>query len=427
MVIQFSVGNYKSFREIQTINFRATGLRSEDKCVDEDNIIEDQGARALRMLGVYGPNASGKSNLIKALGAFKQMVSFSQESENAAKTAFSPFRLSTRPPDHYGYFQIVLILHGRRFRYGYTLDGNANILSEWLFGPADKNETYYFTRKGNEIALNEDRFKEGVLLPYMNNLRTNALFLTFCSSYDGEISGLIKDFIAERIIIENDSRKNYLYLLGGPRELTDQLVKTGHKDIVLKWMAEAGLVFNDVSLQDIKVSEVVYGYSVFLSKNIYDDKGGVAKHVMVSMDSEESEGTKKFYSYIGGLYEVFEKGGLYVSDEMDSNFHPSLLMKIIRLFQDKKVNKAAAQLLFTSHDTNLMDPKVMRRDQFYFTEKSLTDETLIYALSDLKGIRNNVDFARQYLAGYYGAIPQLGGYLQDPEHTQASTDPNYCD
>lgn len=86
------------------------------------------------------------------------------------------------------------------------------------------------------------------------------------------------------------------------------------------------------------------------------------------------------------------------------------------MFQDPKVNKANAQLLFTSHDTNLMNPDCMRRDQFYFAEKTVLEDTKLYSLSDLKGVRNNADFARQYLSGFYGAIPILGTYLEDTEN-----------
>jgi hypothetical protein len=128
-------------------------------------------------------------------------------------------------------------------------------------------------------------------------------------------------------------------------------------------------------------------------------------------------GTIKYFNYIGQLYQVYKHGGIYISDEIDSNFHPALLKKIVGMFNNPAVNKANAQLLFTSHDTNLMHPEIMRRDQFYFTEKSNNDETILYALSDLKGIRNNADFARQYLAGFYGAMPVLRDFSMEENTT----------
>lgn len=99
-----------------------------------------------------------------------------------------------------------------------------------------------------------------------------------------------------------------------------------------------------------------------------------------------------------------------ILDEIDSNFHPSLLIKLVSLFNDPEINRSKSQLLFTSHDTNLMSPAIMRRDQFYFTEKKEDNSTRLYSLADLKGIRNDADFAKQYLAGYYGAVPVLENY-----------------
>ncbi len=105
---------------------------------------------------------------------------------------------------------------------------------------------------------------------------------------------------------------------------------------------------------------------------------------------------------------------LNILEELDSYFHPSLVIQLIKLFNNPEFNKANCQLLFTSHDTNLLSPALMRRDQFYFTEKEEDDSTRLYSLADLRGIRSDADFARQYLAGYYGAVPQLTNYFTEP-------------
>jgi AAA15 family ATPase/GTPase len=196
--------------------------------------------------------------------------------------------------------------------------------------------------------------------------------------------------------------------------LTNQLIANGNKKIVLDWMKEIGILYSDVQLKESRFSEKVVAKDILFVKNKYNQKGEVAGNVIMNL-TRESDGTKKFYSFIGELHEKFTKGGTYICDEIDSNFHPTLLQHLIRMFNNPLINKANAQLLFTSHDTNLMDPAIMRRDQFYFTEKSAQDETILYALSDLKGIRNNADFARQYLAGIYGALPILGNYLEESD------------
>jgi len=338
----------------------------------------------------------------------------SLEFEGFLKHEHNPFRLSANHMDQSGYFQIILLLGNNRYRYGFTLDEKANIQTEWLYGPADKNETYYFIRKKAQITINEDRFKEGTQLPYEKRLRADTLFLTFCSSYDGAISSLIKDFLASQIIIQSSMiRRARMRIQGDNRSLTDELVKQGHKGVILKWMADAGLLFSDVKLKEVMFNNTRYGNYVMLSKNVYGEKGEITGKVSMNLDYDESDGTRKFYSYIGGLYKVFKDGGVYLSDEIDSNFHPALLMKIIQLFQNPMINKAGAQLLFTSHDINLMNPNSMRRDQFYFTQKTPTEETRLFSLADVKGIRNNADFARQYLSGLYGALPKLGSFIEN--------------
>jgi AAA15 family ATPase/GTPase len=412
MIIQFTVGNYRSFHERQTINFRPTGLVSENKEVDKCNILSTKDGALLKILGVYGSNASGKSNLIKALAFFKEFIANSLTFENFLSNEYNPFKLSQSLSDNSGYFQIILLIKGKKYRYGFSIDDKAHIQSEWLFGPADKNETFYFTRKGSKIEVNDERFKEGTQLPY-SRLRADALFLTFCSSYDGNISGRIKDYLTQQVIIENTSARSLFYSSTFSRSRTNRLLKTGNKDIVLRWLAEAGLNFNDIELRELASSNTRLRNYILLTKNIYNESGEIVDKVTMDLDADESEGTKKFYNYIGDLSELFTHGGIYISDEIDNNFHPSLLLKLIKLFQNKSVNSAGAQLLFTSHDVNLMHPEIMRRDQFYFTEKTVTDSTKLFSLADLKGIRNNADFARQYLAGYYGALPKLGTFLEE--------------
>jgi AAA15 family ATPase/GTPase len=416
MIIEFSLANYRSFHSVQTISFKATGLVSEDKDVDEANVMGEGKNRVLKMIGLYGANASGKSNLIKGLSFFQAMVQSSLESDRLAAFGVNPFKLSEQKEEDLGYFQIILLIGNNKYRYGFTLDDNANIQSEWLFGPAGKNETYYFKRDKGGVTSNADWFKEGASLPY-DKLRTDALFLTFSASYDGETSRMIKEFITRKIRMDNSDLFRFNDIIRGTvrgsRTVTDSLIAEGKKDVVLQWMKEAGLIYNDVTLRKIEITKNLIRSKVIFSKNTYDTDGGVKGKTEMDLDLDESEGTKKFYAYIGDLYDIFNEGGVFVSDEVDSSFHPSLLRKLITLFQNSDVNNANAQLLFTSHDTNLMKPDYMRRDQFYFAEKTITEETRLYSLSDLKGIRNNADFAAQYLAGFYGALPQLGNYLEE--------------
>lgn len=415
MLIEFSIANYCSFDEVQTLSFRATGLDSLNESVENRNVIQLDKYRYLKIIGTYGANASGKTNFIKALSFFKDMVINSVVAEGFSSANINPFRQSESGKEQPSYFQVVLLLENKKFRYGFTLDIDGSIASEWLFGPAKNNETYYFKRTKQEIISNADWFDEGSSLPE-DNLRPDALFLSFCSSYNGPISQVIRRYFFSKVTIDATIRRKGLRrggaFIGGAYGLTNRLVEAGNEKLILTWLKEVGLIYNSIRIPS---EENQITTPVFLTKNIYDQTGSIIGETEMELNVDESEGTKKFYTYIGKLFRKFQEGGIYICDEIDSNFHPSFLQKIIKLFQNENINKANAQLLFTSHDTNLMDPEIMRRDQFYFAEKTLCDATKLYSLADLKGIRNNADFARQYLAGMYGALPVLGDYLEESE------------
>jgi len=410
MIIQFTAGNYSSFDRPQTLNFRATGLDSPNENVETGNVANLGGERFLKIIGVYGANASGKSNLLRAMSLFRAMVVQSMISEDLALRNVNPFRQSQGGPDQPSFFQIVLLLENKRYRYGFTLQKDGNIGSEWLFGPAVRNETYYFKRIGDQFEINEEWFSEGYSLP-MENLRNDALYLTFCSTYNGPIARSIRTFFGTKVTSEVPIRRGVRggISIGGVYGLTNKLVEEGHEELILSWLREAGLNYKNIILT--KIDDM--SKRTFLVKNVYDEAGNNIGETQMDLTADESEGTKKFYMLIGKLHRKFSEGGLFIVDEIDSNFHPSLLRKIINLFQNPEINQANAQLLFTSHDTTLMDPELMRRDQFYFTEKNIFDSTRLYSLADLKGIRNNADFARQYLAGLYGALPILSNYLEE--------------
>ena len=143
-----------------------------------------------------------------------------------------------------------------------------------------------------------------------------------------------------------------------------------------------------------------------------------SKLLSMNLEYRESTGNKKIFDLAGTLILAFYAKNnpfLIVIDEIDSNFHPSLLIKLIGMFNNPKINRNNSQLLFTSHYTNLMSPSIMRRDQFYFAEKQTDESTRLYSLADLRGIRNDADFAKQYLAGCYGALPILNDYMETEE------------
>jgi uncharacterized protein len=416
MIVQFSVGNFRSIKEIQTLNFEATKLDSNVArfpAVDENNVLEESGMRLLKTIGLYGANASGKSNVLEAFKQFAIAVRNPPTPESSLEDLAQPFLFHTENENEESFFQIILIIEGKKYRYGFTVKRNPNpenanesgviVSSEWLFGQKDSNMRKLFTRKG--MTIEGDGFEELKNVPDLKF--PHNIFLTHVSSFENGICLKIWDFI--RFGIYPDSEKDIIHAMRLTLGLAD-LEET--KKLLLEFLTKFGLYYEDIILEKTADEDSPLRpkrTKVFLVKN----------GKRLNLRFHESQGTQKLFHY-AGLLSLALNGGpkLVIMDEIDSNFHPALVKRLVQVFNDKNINKNHCQLLFSSHDTNLMDPGLMRRDQFYFTEKDVNDATRLYSLSDLKGIRNDADFATQYLAGMYGGIPLL------PSFTHPITQPN---
>jgi len=429
MIVEFSVKNYRSIKDLQTLSFRATDIVSDPEKypdVDKNNIVEVGGTRLLKTVGIYGANASGKSNVLKAFLDFCRIVSSPPSPDDSILKDISQpfFEVSSTNPE--SFFQIVLLATGKKYRYGFTLErrgtvkpeasiSNYNqetgeqstiykyktidyvITSEWLYEIRNTNQEKYFLRRDLGVDKKELPKNENIPpIPY-----SHTLFLKHAASFNGGICSHIWSAL-KSIRSLNDKRFTQTASLYMSSE-------TGEKKRLLDFLSTFNLNYSNIHIDKEE------GDRNFLvpKDKIYLEKNSIA----VNLERHESEGTKKLFDFAGFLISVFGNTILnfvLTFDEIESNFHPSLVIKLIQMFNDPKINKSNAQLLFTSHDTNLLAPAIMRRDQFYFTEKDQQDATRLYALSDLKGIPDDADFARQYLAGFYGAVPMLHNFNTDP-------------
>jgi AAA15 family ATPase/GTPase len=413
MVVEFSVKNFRSFKELQTISFMATGLKSSEEYaeVDENNIVQDAGINLLKTIGIYGANNSGKSNMIKAIEYFIQAIRNEASSESNLALLCDPYLYQDNPVDTESFFQIVLIVDRKKFRYGFTVKKNSDIrekgsreviINEWLFGTKEKNSGEYFTRTGLEIQ--KDKLPNDAAIPAVPYAHT--LFLTHAAAFDaGGVCALIRSFFKQWTI------SNFSGNFEPFRFHSLRLIEIAQrKEDFLRMLSIFDLYYDDAYIER-DLNESPYSMAtpekIFFIKTFRD--GNKETSVRLNLALNESAGTLKLFDIAGFLLQAFNftESGFVILDEIDSNFHPSLLLKMISLFNDRYINQSKVQLLFTSHDTNLLSPAIMRRDQFYFAEKRNEDATRIYSLSDLKGIRNDADFARHYLAGFYGAIPLL--------------------
>ncbi len=419
MIVEFSVKNFRSISDLQTVSFVATNLKSsiENESVDLNNIVSDNGMKLLKTIGVYGANASGKSNIIKALEFFCDAISDLPSPESRLSKLSQPFLYQNNSEDTESFFQIVLIVEEKKYRYGFTVKKNPEainnpnvsreiITSEWLFGPKNTNQGKYFSRKNLEV--------DKASLPGNENIAPleyeHTLFLTHAASYNKDICAKVRQAISGYITSKFSARGDF-YRFHSIRQIDNSELKPRF----LEFLRSFGLNYNDIYFKkddDTSSSNRYPLEKLFLTKSACYDE---SVNVILNMQENESDGTKKLFDIAGLLLHAFniKVSGLIILDEVDSNFHPSLLIRLISLFNDPEVNKSNVQLLFTSHDTNLMNPSLMRRDQFYFAEKEQNEGTRFYSLADLKGIRNDADFAKQYLAGFYGGVPMLSEFLND--------------
>lgn len=424
MIVEFSVKNYRSIKELQTISFSATNLKSsqENLMVDDENILFINDLRLLRTIGIYGSNASGKSNILKALNSFLTIIDSEPSPDSKLDLVYEPFLFVEDPFCTECFFQIVFLLGSKKFRYGFTVKRNEKeirnpeekiskyiISSEWLFGTKEKNMVEYFTRTG--LIVNKDKLPNNEKIPPL--AYEHALFLTHSAAFDNDSETRAIRSNLTSFLFSNMNR-DFSFSRWPSIFTIDRIDK---KNEFLKLLEIFDLKYSDIIIQrddSNKDSLYISRDKIFMSKK-YLTKDNVMIERNLSLENNESSGTQKLFDLVGSLYIAFNLGvnSCFIIDEVDSNFHPSLLIKVINLFNNRQINKNNAQLIFSSHDTNLLSPKIMRRDQFYFCEKQDDNSTRLYSLADLKGIRNDADFAKQYLAGYYGALPVLDNYTNE--------------
>ncbi len=424
---EFSIGNFKSFKEINTISLMATKSVSAHPKVDKENLFsidDDSEIRFMKSKAIYGSNSSGKSNIIKALSTFINIVKNSVINRNALSEIDS-FKFSTETEYAPSYFQIIFWENNTRYRYGFTAD-NDEVYAEWLYHKPNTREEELFIREGLKIIeLNKSSFVEGDMLLNLfdvdkedNGLfRNNSLALTTLSTF-----GIAK--ISTRVVKAISSIK---VISGLGNQMLMKNAEEGLEDENIKNYIVNILKFGDIGIKE--VAFVSFGDEeensdenkdalktkkkkltnkfIYSLRPKFDESGENIGHGILSF-SNESEGTKKLFEIAPCIFEAFKNNTPLIIDEFDARFHPILTREIIKLFNSK--NNKSTQLVFTTHDTNLLDNKLFRKDQIDFVEKDSFGSSHSYSLIEFKGVRNSSSFESDYIKGKYGAIPYLGNF-----------------
>jgi len=427
MLIEFSVGNYRSFHEIVTLSMAAAKLKAKYESVDADNVFPvTESMNLLKSAAIYGANASGKSNLIRAMAFMRDFVIHSvMLSQAGDPISVDPFRLSTTTENAPSFFQMIFYMDGKRYRYGYEVDGQ-RIHSEWLYH-AKKRETRLFIREGDDFDLSSV-FKEGRGLEART--RDNALFLSVVAQFNGPTAkGIIGWFRDLRIMsgledvgyrlftmqrLESDDTRNPIVEL--VRQLDVDIVDIRIEDV------EPGVKFTGLGVPPPGARSFVQKLQNLLSES--DSRIGKSKTLTTfhrkfdehdqpvaleafDMDLHESHGTQKLVALAGPILDALTNGGILIIDELDARLHPLMTCFLIRQVNSRATNPENAQLIFATHNTNVLRNDIFRRDQIWFTEKDRYGATVLYSLAEYK-VRNDASYGKDYIAGKYGAIPYLG-------------------
>ena len=402
-LLQFTVGNYRSLHQARTFSMVPSSIQDNPK----ECVVAEGHYRYLTAAAVYGANSSGKSNLVMALATMKRMVLNSVKLNDHDFLFYDPFLLAEDSGNQPTHFEIVYLdADETRVRYGfdYTL---RQIEREWLFiSKKNKKELPYFVRDEEGIGVDEMLFAEGIGLEERTN--DNRLFLSLVAQLGGTISKNVLDFF--------NSGYNVISGLNsqGYEGLTERqfLNKEAESVDALQFFKDLQLGFIDIETDEHEIEKGRKAIDVFTVHNIYNKDGEITGKQRFRFDYCESQGTQKLFELAGPLFEALRHGRLLVMDELDAKMHPLISQHIIKLFSSEKTNQHHAQLLFTTHDTNLLSSHLLRRDQIWFTEKDKAESTDLYSLMhivlpDGTKPRGDGNLERNYIKGRYGAVPYL--------------------
>jgi AAA15 family ATPase/GTPase len=397
MLLEFSVGNFLSFKERKTLSLEASSIRE-----NQGSVIEKGPYKVLRSAVIYGANSSGKSNLIKALTVMRQLVIESVTTNSTSELPVTSFLLSTDYENRPSFFEILFIIEDTRYRYGFEVDKFA-VHAEWLFEQKKGKEHQLFLRDRDKIEISEG-FSEG--RDIVEKTRENALFLSIVDQFNGPTSKSIISWFSKNLHVlsglTHESEKDFTSLFVESKDL---------KTWINEFLEPLDLGFYDFAVLESKKKEVVTYH------NKYDPDGNIVAKQQFDLISQESAGTNKLYDMSGWLTYKLKLGGTLIIDELDAKLHPLLTMAIVKLFNSPLHNRKNSQLVFATHDTNLLNHDCFRRDQIFFTEKNRTDETDLYSLVEYREangakIRNDRSFEKDYITGRYGAIPFIGDFAK---------------
>jgi AAA15 family ATPase/GTPase len=414
MLVEFRIKNFRSLRDEQVLSLVA----SKDKTLADTHVLST-GLKAvpglLKSAVIYGANASGKSNLVKALQYMRGVVLESATVVQPGQTfGVQPFRLDPEFEKEPTSFEITFILDDVRYEYGFSMTAQRIVSEQLLVYKAFKPQRW-FERRLDETT-GKDVYEFGSGLKGQKNVwesatRPNALFLSMAVQLNSEALRPVFDWFVNRLVIINEISPL------APQFSVQMLKQTEHRKALCDFLNKADVSIADIEVQTRRINGHGMRFDLATGKQeqmpFENDIDEVKFHHVTDKGkavfdlADESSGTRSLLFLAGPVLDILRKGLILVVDELDTSLHTLLVQALVRQFHHPEINTGGAQLIFTTHDTSLLDAYgLFRRDQIWFTEKKPDQSSELYSLLTFSP-RKNEAIERGYLEGRYGGLPFL--------------------
>lgn len=419
MLIEFSVSNFLSFREKATLSLvKGKGMELEE--INTVSVDAPFTPDLLRGAVVFGANSAGKSNLIKALRVMKDLVMGSaKESQSGVPLDVSPFLFddySSKIPTE---LEAAFVSGGVRYRYGFSAT-QERVVEEWLYAyPKGRPQRWIeriFDDEAQKYVWGGMDKLTGQKQVWQEATRSNALFLSTAVQLNNQQLKPVFEWFSEALRIAGIAAWSPGYSM----KLCD---KNESKKKITDFLKAADVNISDVEVSTNKfnpgdlpkeipdsirreLEKKLDGESILTVKTVHITESG--RKVLLDLE-DESDGTQKIFALAGPWLHSLENGNTLIIDELHDNLHPLMIKFLVQMFNNPKTNPKNAQLIFTTHDTSIMDQDIFRRDQIWFCEKDKAQVTNLFPLTDFNPRKNVENLERGYLKGRYGALPYFTG------------------
>lgn len=413
MLVEFRVRNFRSLRDEQVLSLVA----AKDKSLAGTNTITTDVKAVpelLRSAVLYGANASGKSNLIRALQYMQGVVRESARIGPEETFNVQPFRLDSAFEGEPTSFEVTFLIDSVRYQYGFSLVPERVVEEHLLVYKASKPQRWFERSYDESTGEDSYYFGSGLKGPkstWEESTRPNSLFLSMAAQLNSESLRPVFNWLVNTLVIFNEH--NSL----GPNFTISQLHDREKRQAICDFLGAADISIDNIEVESRKVAGQAVHVNVDSGKaEVLPEERNEARlffhHVTengkaVFEFADESAGTRNLLALAGPVLDILHRGRVLVVDELDTSLHPLVVRELVRMFHCPKANCGQAQLIFTTHDTSLLDaPQLLRRDQVWLVDKDSSQATELVALWEYSP-RKNEALERGYLTGRYGGVPFL--------------------